>query len=410
MTTVAWPTVEVDEDLRSNTHRYFADAEFRVQHGREVLRRLPIEAPLLRFDRFWIASGFEQVRRLATRPELRMPAADFPAAVRDRHPGFVDFFASSLSFADRPDHARLRRVLTPHLTPAALDLLGPRIREIVAGLLPTDRTEFDLVDVVCRPLPVFVTALMLGVPDVEWAWLLRRSEGLLTVLKGSFPGTEKTRSAELTNGEFDELSEFALGVARGARGGLLGDAISTGLANGGLDETEAVNLVLLLFMTGVDTVTTALANAVHVLLDQPAGLAGIADGTADPALLFGEATRLITPSPFASRTVVADVEVGGETFHRGDAVLLCYGAANLDPVRFPQPDAFRPDRRPAGTLTFGYGTYHCIGSALAGVEANAALTELAARGVTRGESPWAWRRDLTFQGPDVLPVRLEAGR
>ncbi|MGH1554672.1 cytochrome P450 [Streptomyces sp. L7] len=63
-----------------------------------------------------------------------------------------------------------------------------------------------------------------------------------------------------------------------------------------------------------------------------------------------------------------DVEIGGVTIARGDAVLLANDAANRDAAQFADPDEFRPDRRPNAHLTFGYGPRVCIGSSLARTE------------------------------------------
>ncbi len=44
---------------------------------------------------------------------------------------------------------------------------------------------------------------------------------------------------------------------------------------------------------------------------------------------------------------------------------ICLPAANRDPARFPDPDAFRLDRGAGRNIAFGAGPHHCIGAALA---------------------------------------------
>ena len=94
----------------------------------------------------------------------------------------------------------------------------------------------------------------------------------------------------------------------------------------------------------------------------------------------------------------------------GDAVLLCYAGANRDPGHFADPVSWRPDRRPAGGLGFGYGTYHCVGSALAGVQATATLEALADLDIARDPAagPLRWREELSFRSPAELRVRVGA--
>ena len=51
----------------------------------------------------------------------------------------------------------------------------------------------------------------------------------------------------------------------------------------------------------------------------------------------------------------------------GDRVLLSWGAANLDPKRFPDPEEVRFERTGRGHVSFGVGVHRCIGSNVARV-------------------------------------------
>lgn len=54
-----------------------------------------------------------------------------------------------------------------------------------------------------------------------------------------------------------------------------------------------------------------------------------------------------------------------------------FSAANRDPEVFDDPDAFRPGREGAlNHLAFGKGIHHCLGAALARLEAQVAAEEL----------------------------------
>ncbi|GAA1995564.1 cytochrome P450 [Nakamurella flavida] len=399
--------------LAGDLWRYFVDADFRRTDAETLFTALPVRAPVLGLPNFWVVSGYDAVRRLSTRPELVMPPARFPAEVADRLPGFVDFFTRSLSFLPGPDHQRLRGVLGPHLSPAAVDGLLPLVTDLVTDLLgPADGRPVDLVSTVAEPLPVLVTAHLLGVDAVDHRWLTTRVAGLLAVLQTSFPGAGDRPAHPMDAAEFAELAELAehLVDSPAASGRLLA-GIQTSCRAGDLTRDEATRLVLLLFMTGVDTVTTGLTNTVHVLLDHPGEWDRLRAGTVSAPALSAEALRVLTPSSFASRTVTTDLRIGGSTLRAGDAVLLCLAAANRDPARYPDPGAFRPERTPAGSAAFGFGLHHCLGAALAGVQTTATLQVLADRDVRRADDrPLPWRTDLTFRSPAALPVVLGGAR
>ena len=55
------------------------------------------------------------------------------------------------------------------------------------------------------------------------------------------------------------------------------------------------------------------------------------------------------------------------------------GAANRDPRRWTDPDAFDLARDPSGHVGFGMGIHQCVGQHVARLEAEALLTALAPR-------------------------------
>ena len=83
----------------------------------------------------------------------------------------------------------------------------------------------------------------------------------------------------------------------------------------------------------------------------------------------------------------ADVEVGGVTIARGDAVIVATSAANRDDAVFADPDEFDPTRflgapLPANTwIPFGGGVRRCLGAGFSLMEATAILREVLRQGM-----------------------------
>ena len=55
--------------------------------------------------------------------------------------------------------------------------------------------------------------------------------------------------------------------------------------------------------------------------------------------------------------------------------MLLLGAANRDPVAFPEPDDLRVDRRAFPDVAFGEGHHFCLGASLARLEGRIALEQ-----------------------------------
>jgi cytochrome P450 len=131
---------------------------------------------------------------------------------------------------------------------------------------------------------------------------------------------------------------------------------------------------------GHETVTSALAAGLLLLIEQPEALREL---RRDPALVRNfveEALRLESPSQGFFRYALADSERHGVRIPAGSMVHLRFGAANRDPEQFPDPDRIdlrRPN--PGAHLAFGQGQHHCLGAPLARLELLTAFRTLLER-------------------------------
>ena len=122
---------------------------------------------------------------------------------------------------------------------------------------------------------------------------------------------------------------------------------------------------------------------------------------------FEEAVRYETPVQTFFRTTTRATEIGGVAIGEGAKVLMFLGAANRDPRRFENPDAYDITRKNAGHVGFGSGVHECVGQVFARMEGEAMLTALA-KGVTSMEicGPVKRRYHNTLRGLASLPIRL----
>lgn len=100
-------------------------------------------------------------------------------------------------------------------------------------------------------------------------------------------------------------------------------------------------------------------------------------GLVDPAI--EESVRWNPTDPVFSRIAAKDTELGGCEIPEGAVLEICLGAANRDPARWNNPDAYDLHRPPQGHIGFGIGPHQCLGMNVARSEINAGLNALLTR-------------------------------
>jgi cytochrome P450 len=177
-----------------------------------------------------------------------------------------------------------------------------------------------------------------------------------------------------------------------------------------LSEYELISTSILLFAAGFETTTHLIGNALLALVRNPDQLDRL---RADRSLLrtaVDELLRYDSPVQITARTAYEDILLGDECIDAGTTVLALLGAANRDPARFHDPDRLDVGRSEAPPLSFGSGIHHCLGAALARLEAQIVLDRLLdrfARIELVGGEP-RYRDSLTLRGLVELPMRFAA--
>src|SRR5262249_28952433 len=125
-----------------------------------------------------------------------------------------------------------------------------------------------------------------------------------------------------------------------------------------------------------------------------------------------ETLRHDPPVQSVLRRTTADVQLGGALIPAGATVILLLASANRDEAVFSDGEDFRLDRDPAGAkhIAFGVGPHHCLGAALARMEAMASLRPLLALpGLGPATTDVTLVDSFVLRGPRALPVTFDAG-
>jgi cytochrome P450 len=271
------------------------------------------------------------------------------------------------------DHARFQRLLKRYFSAATVDRLRPRVRAFTHELLDAvaSNGEMDVVRDLAYPLPANVIAELLGMPTSDREQLQAWSRDILPIFgNGSVDGIRQAQRSMLEM--HDYLRVLAAERRRVPREDVLSMFVAAE-AEGTLTEDEAVaNCVLLLF-AGHETTANLIANGLVLLFAHPHQLALLRSDPELTPLAVDEMLRCDGPAGVIGRVTTGPVELAGHAVPAGQHVYLALSAANRDPDAFPDPDTFDITRRPNRYLSFGMGSYYCLGAALARMETDECL-------------------------------------
>jgi cytochrome P450 len=179
-----------------------------------------------------------------------------------------------------------------------------------------------------------------------------------------------------------------------------------------LSEDELISATWLTLFAGTENTARAIVNAILALLRNPEQLAML---RSNPGLLptaIEELLRYDGPAQTSIRRfALEDIDIGGVTIRRGDAVMVAIACANRDPDRFAAPDALDLTRADNPHLSFGNGAHYCFGAPLARLEAQIAIGSLIDRFATlRLAVPveeLTWQPSFRSRDVQELPVVYE---
>ena len=367
----------------------------------------------------WLIVRHEEARAALNDPrfskDMLAAMASSPDVVAEGLPG--PDFARHMLTVDPPDHTRLRRLVSAAFSPRRIEGLRPRAQGIVDGLLDDMAARdpdaiTDLVAAFAFPLPFTVICELLGVPEPDRAAL---GHGLTSMLVPTSTAEEHARAKEASDGVVAMLGALVEEKQRAP-----GDDLVTGLINARdgeerLTTQELLSSLFQLIVAGHDTTTSLIGNSVVALLQNPNELAELrADPSKIPAAVE-ECLRFDAPVPHATfRYAVEPVALGDVTIPAGAQVIICLAAANRDAAQHPDPDVLDLDRPEARHLAFGHGIHHCLGAALARMEAQVALGSLLQRfpnlrlAVPVSDLHWGHGDGLVLRGLTQLRVVLAA--
>jgi cytochrome P450 len=281
---------------------------------------------------------------------------------------------------DPPANVPYRMVLTPSFTRQQVqEVYAPNIRtltvELIEQLKPRGACEFVGDFALVMPVSIFLG--IAGLPldrreeFLEWGRGMGRRE----------PGAAQCIHAYLAS----VLEERAPGDDLFGR-------IAAACADARFpDKAEVVNMAMLIFAGGLDTVAAELSFAMRYLARHPELQHRLRNDTAVIPSAVEEFLRRHGVSS-TSRLITTEFERKGAHFMPGDMAMVPSIIAGLDDRRYVDPMRVDFDREAMAHATFGNGPHKCVGQYLARMELQIFLEE------------WFQRMPDVRLDPDLPPL------
>ncbi|MEN8840085.1 MAG: cytochrome P450 [Octadecabacter sp.] len=295
-------------------------------------------------------------------------APDIPAHLAP----FYAVEAHSMLELNPPRHTRLRGLVLRAFTSRRIAELEPEIETLCHQLIDAFPTgEFDVLDAYARTVPVIIIARLLGVPEARADDLLNWSNAMVAMYVSGRTRAVEDRAIAATEAFVAFMRAFVDEKRKAPADDLMSHLIAAEEGGEKLSTDELITTCILLLNAGHEATVHTMGNTVKTLLER-----GI--HTADEKTVE-EAIRFDPPLHMFDRYVIEDCTLFGHAFKRGDTVKCLLGAANRDPVPYPDPNTFDPDRTGPVNVAFGGGIHFCVGAPLARLELRVALQVLFAR-------------------------------
>jgi cytochrome P450 len=274
---------------------------------------------------------------------------------------------------DPPDHTKYRALLNPMFAPGTVSKMTQDVRAQAVSLIGrlAEQSGCEFMGSFAKPFPVSIFLRLMGLPLEQMATFLKWEADAL------HSETMEPKIAAI-RAIHDRLIEAIEERRREPRDDLISHALKARIDGRPLTQSELVGFGVMMFLAGLDTVSSALGLFFKHLALHPEQQA---DLRARPARIAPAVDEMLRAFPVVTtnRRVMQDVELSGVHMKAGDWVTIQTSSATLDPAEHADPRRVDFDRQNKASGVFAYGPHRCLGSHLARLELRIALEEWTSR-------------------------------
>jgi len=337
-----------------------------------------------------------------------------------------------LNMTDDPRHRRVRRLVTPTVSPRALLAMESELRARTTAILEeaAARGGCDFLVDVAAELPLQAIARLLGVPQEDRHLLIAWADATL-----DYDDRDLGQQSEKAKAAAAEMFAYGTALLEKKRQCPADDLLSI-VANGTiacdrardraddraheddsvarrapLTELEQQMFFNLLIAAGSETTRNSIAVGLAALIEHGDQWDLLQRDRGCLATAIEEMLRWASSTTYNRRTATRDATVGGVEIRAGDKVTLWWASANRDEDVFDEPFRFDVRRDPNPHLAFGYGSHFCLGANLARLEMRLIFEGILDRfDRPRLTGPIVWTRSNKHTGVRSMPIELSARR
>ena len=363
-----------------------AYADERALH--ESLAHLRAQAPVSWVDvddyaPFWAITKHADVMMIERANDLftNHPRPVLVTALGDEQQAAVG--VRTLIHMDDPQHRVVRAIGADWFRPRAMRALKLRAEELAKAYVDKMAAigpECDFAQQVAVNYPLYMIMSLLGVPESDFALMLRLTQELFGSDDDEF---KRGADAAEQMSALVEMFEYFTKLTAARREHPTED-LASAIANARIDgeplsDIDTMSYYAIIAAAGHDTTSATISGGMLALTEHPEQRQRLCDDMTRLPLATEEMIRWVTPVKAFMRTAAEDTEVRGVPIAAGESVLLSYASANRDEDVFDDPFRFDVGRDPNKHVAFGYGVHFCLGAALARLEVNSFFAELLPR-------------------------------
>lgn len=412
-----------EAELTELAQRFFSHDTDLIADPYPFYRKLRAYGQAFRFNDRVLVGRYDDCRKLLTAPTtvqgLAIKGSRFRTAIEGLDDGHQTqlretfmFYEKRLAGVDGAKHKRLRRLAQNAFTPRVVNDMRAHVQEITNQLLNEirGRETVEFISEFAFHLPLIVICELLDIPTADRDKLRDWSCDLGLFVGGEWSSDSLVESTHESVFAMRAYCREHFARKRNQDTTPLLAALLGGEGDGDrFSEEELVALITQMIFAGHETSTNLIGNSMiallrdnrdqwNLLIEQPDLIPGSVD----------ELLRFTGPTQYIDKLAGESGRIGDVEISQWDTVSVFLASSNRDPEAFTEPDAldFTQKRNPHNA--FGFGPHHCLGAALARMEAAIVIDVMTKNypNMTLVPGDIEYHRNHMLRGPAHLHVAL----